>query len=364
MASASSLSAWTTPSISSPRNCLASSISPCVALICISASVTMSCSALASDFNRSMVLLPFLISCSRSSVSSLFFSSDFSQRLLWATSSFASSRRSSTILSMVAKILLKCPPVFTSTASLASLKLWTLVATLAIFWYASRRASEPLFLCEPNCTKVLVAFSKTLLFSGSPKISMAFAMPESSSLLRRVRSAHSSAFVLHCSVSSVRKASSASLAAVSSPLSFSSADFCADFSAESSSFSSLLASLNFCSLASPSTFFSDVDFASNSDSSAAFLSAVKDFRRSCRMAMISLDWYLYAAGSPGACADARTASARSLPETSERRTFSATCASCPRPAWLRLSLLLEARSVFMAASTASIASVTFLSATR
>mmetsp|Transcript_123427 Transcript_123427/g.345574 ORF Transcript_123427/g.345574 Transcript_123427/m.345574 type:complete len:238 (+) Transcript_123427:577-1290(+) len=196
MASASSLSAWTTPSISSPRNCLASSISPCVALICISASVTMSCSALASDFNRSMVLLPFLISCSRSSVSSLFFSSDFSQRLLWATSSFASSRRSSTILSMVAKILLKCPPVFTSTASLASLKLWTLVATLAIFWYASRRASEPLFLCEPNCTKVLVAFSKTLLFSGSPKISMAFAMPESSSLLRRVRSAHSSAFVL------------------------------------------------------------------------------------------------------------------------------------------------------------------------
>mmetsp|Transcript_9013 Transcript_9013/g.25894 ORF Transcript_9013/g.25894 Transcript_9013/m.25894 type:complete len:236 (-) Transcript_9013:640-1347(-) len=157
-----------------------------------------------------MVLLPLLMASSRSSVSSLFLARDFSQRLLWAASSFSSCRNMSIIFSMAVMTLLKCPPERTSKASLASLKLCMLFATPESLRKASSRwpTAEALLLRDDNWTNDSAEASKVFVLSGSERIWTAFAMPANSSVRTRVLSAHCSAFSLQPTFVSWKSASS------------------------------------------------------------------------------------------------------------------------------------------------------------
>mmetsp|Transcript_19079 Transcript_19079/g.38562 ORF Transcript_19079/g.38562 Transcript_19079/m.38562 type:complete len:292 (-) Transcript_19079:167-1042(-) len=176
---------------------------------------------------------------------------------------------------------------------------------------------------------------------------------------------HSSAFDLHWFVSSSRKAVSASLSSISSPFFFSRASFSADFSADNCSFSALLFSLNFFSFANPNTFFSLVVLASNSAVSASFLFCTKEVLKSRSSSITLFDWYLYVAACPGVFAVWRRAAAACAVISGIR--IAKSFASCVRACWLSKlppTAAFDACNAFMAASTAAIAPVTFLSAVK
>jgi len=96
--------------------------------------------------------------------------------------------------------------VFTVAASAARRRLWYFRAT----FFSARYAFPFGSLSELVCRNMLVARPKVAVASSLVRISMALLIPASSSVRSRERSAQASAFALHCSLASSKKASSSS----------------------------------------------------------------------------------------------------------------------------------------------------------
>mmetsp|Transcript_9007 Transcript_9007/g.25871 ORF Transcript_9007/g.25871 Transcript_9007/m.25871 type:complete len:242 (-) Transcript_9007:115-840(-) len=163
----------------------------------------------ASSSRRSMVL-PALSMCAlRSSMSFVFLPSAFWQRSRCSMSSCSSLRKFAIIWSMEAMTLSKCPPERMATASCAKPKLWYRWAKFANCALRTDCSKPARFGVALIWMKVVVEAWKVFRASGLVKISIAFPTPISSSVRRRVRSLHSSAFFWHPTFTSSNNFSSA-----------------------------------------------------------------------------------------------------------------------------------------------------------
>mmetsp|Transcript_57555 Transcript_57555/g.160259 ORF Transcript_57555/g.160259 Transcript_57555/m.160259 type:complete len:311 (+) Transcript_57555:600-1532(+) len=228
MASMSSLSAWLNSLASLFRSFRDTAISFLVALIASSSAAISPRRSSALSFIRWIEFEALPIAWLRSSMSFVFLFWLPWQRSRCATSSCSSLRRTSIILSMATITESKCPPASTRRAMFKSFVAraapCSLVAVSRSLEPAAalRRAAREFLPEDPaptasSCNSVVVAFSKILLATGLASTSMACAMPWSSSVRRRDRSAHCVALPLQAVVASAKNASSAlSCACVSS----------------------------------------------------------------------------------------------------------------------------------------------------
>mmetsp|Transcript_120856 Transcript_120856/g.385931 ORF Transcript_120856/g.385931 Transcript_120856/m.385931 type:complete len:305 (+) Transcript_120856:758-1672(+) len=181
-----------------------------------------------SPVRRVISAAAFSMAWLRSSMSFLFLFSAPSQRSRCSMSARSSLRSSAIIVSIDARTLSKWPPFLSSKARRAKPRFLYSEATL----FSLANAAERSFLSAPCCLEescknmVVCAASKVFMLSGSVKMLMAWEMPVSSSVRRRVRTAHSLALVWQPDFVSAKKASSASSCAlVSSRISLLSANF-------------------------------------------------------------------------------------------------------------------------------------------
>mmetsp|Transcript_9018 Transcript_9018/g.25913 ORF Transcript_9018/g.25913 Transcript_9018/m.25913 type:complete len:289 (+) Transcript_9018:204-1070(+) len=166
----------------------------------------------ASSSKRSMVLPAFSMCAFKSSMSFLFLPSAFWHRSRCAMSSCSSLRSTSTIASIAAITLSKCPPAFNMCAIFSALSLPNFADNCASFVAAAaRRPSGPprTRRVAESCTRVVEERSKIFFASSLERIWTHLAMPASSSVRSLVRSLHSAAFTWQPSLVSAKKTSSA-----------------------------------------------------------------------------------------------------------------------------------------------------------